>query len=231
VTGHLQRLVAWVGLVLASAVESGRANELPPIDHYLLALSWSPTFCGSAEDEAHGSQCGAGKRFAFVVHGLWPQFPAGRPDYCPTAEDSVPAEVVAGMLPIMPSARLIVHQWRKHGSCSGLPVYDYFALTKSLFSRLRIPARYLLPAEPVVTSPDDIVSDFVNSNRGLAPSMISVRCEFRRLGARLSEIRICFTPDGGFISCPGKRRTGCKAASLILPPARLTYTSRSKEFD
>jgi ribonuclease T2 len=173
-------------------------------------------------------QCGGNKRFAFIVHGLWPQYAAGWPEFCLTPEDSVPEERIAEMLPVMPSPHLIVHQWRKHGSCSGLPMDDYFALMRSMLARVRIPARYLSPTAPIVTSPRQIVSDFVKSNRDLHPSMISVRCGRRKHQARLSEVRICFALDGGFISCGSNEHLGCKASSLLLPPARATGMTRTE---
>ena len=177
---------------------------------------------------AEGRQCGGDKRFAFIVHGLWPQYRAGWPEFCFTPEVSVPEDTIAAMLPVMPSSRLIVHQWRKHGSCSGLTMDGYFALMKSLFAKVRIPARYLSPTAAIVTTPRDIVSDFVKSNRGLDPSMISLRCGSRKPQARLSEVRICFGLDGRFIllrrerACADAGRRACFCRRLVrpTPPAR-----------
>lgn len=225
-----RRLVAWLGLALAVAAAAVSASENRTFDFYLLALSWSPTYCGSPVGEADGSQCGGGKRFAFIVHGLWPQYQSGWPEFCSTGEDSVPEETIAEMLPIMPSPQLIMHQWRKHGSCSGLTVEEYFSLTRALLARVRIPARYLSPTAPIVTSPRAVISDFVKSNRGLDPSMISLRCTFRRRQTRLSEVRLCFAPDGSFVSCGSNVQQTCKAPSLILPPVRATARSAQQRW-
>ena len=50
----------------------------------MLALSWSPTYCASPAGANDNSQCAPGRRFAFVVHGLWPQYDKGWPQDCPT---------------------------------------------------------------------------------------------------------------------------------------------------
>lgn len=42
-------------------------------DFYVLALSWSPSYCESEGEDANQQQCNAQRPYAFVVHGLWPQ--------------------------------------------------------------------------------------------------------------------------------------------------------------
>src|SRR5215468_1655976 len=53
-------------------------------DFYVLSLSWSPSYCEAEGDDANPQQCKAARPYAFVVHGLWPQFehgfPVGRAD-------------------------------------------------------------------------------------------------------------------------------------------------------
>jgi ribonuclease T2 len=212
--------IAGTAFAIFCPLPTASAISAPSIDHYLLALSWSPTYCGSAPGAGEVLQCGSGRRFAFIVHGLWPQHNRGWPEYCAADEPVVPEESIRDMLPLMPSRNLIIHQWRKHGSCSGLSMGDYFALTKALFSKVRIPARYLSPAAVITTSPSAIVEDFIKSNHGLTPSMISVRCRFRRGQARLTGIDICFALHGGFVACGAEDKRRCTASSLLVPPAR-----------
>ncbi len=212
--------IAWLALALAAGAADLKADVQPPFDHYVLALSWSPTYCSSSAGGSDGTQCGSSKRFAFVVHGLWPQYRVGWPEFCMAREKFVSEEQIAGMLPIMPSPRLVVHQWRKHGTCSGLSMAGYFTLTRSLFASVRIPARYLSPTAPIDTTAGEIASDFVKSNRGLDSSMISVSCRGGSDRARLSEVAICFSAAGRFTPCGVNERRRCKASGLVLPPAR-----------
>lgn len=51
-------------------------------DFYVLALSWSPSFCNSQAGRRSREQCAIAASSAFVVHGLWPQFERGFPSYC-----------------------------------------------------------------------------------------------------------------------------------------------------
>jgi ribonuclease T2 len=210
---------AAVALALAGSAAAVLAAN-PLVDRFILALSWSPSFCASSDAGRQPLQCGAGRRFAFVVHGLWPQYRAGQRQFCRTAETWIPEDQIAEMLPIMPSKRLIIHQWRKHGTCTALSMEDYFDFTRTLFGKIRIPARYLLPSDPVTTTPHAIIADFIKTNRGLAPDMIEIVCTSKKKPARLTELRICFSAAGRFAQCSPRAGDNCQAETLVLPPVR-----------
>ncbi|MCB1379875.1 MAG: ribonuclease T2 [Alphaproteobacteria bacterium] len=210
-------LVLAAALSLAAAARDARSGSF---DYFTLSLSWSPTYCDGPAGRDDRQQCGPGRRFAFVVHGLWPQYDSGWPENCATRESWVPDAVISDMLDVMPSKRLIIHEWKKHGSCSGLSIADYFAATRLLFEKIRIPARYLSPQAAVVTTPQQLVTDFVKTNRELTSGMISVQCGNARDRARLSELRVCIDRRGNFRQCGANESRQCRARTLILPPVR-----------
>lgn len=215
----LAALVAATSLALAS-IASARDTRPGTFDYYALSLSWSPTYCGSDAGRDDHQQCGMGRAYAFVVHGLWPQYERGWPQDCRASEKWVPDKLIDAMLDIMPSKKLIIHEWKKHGACSGLAMRDYFTLTRALFGKLNIPARYISPGAVVMTTPEELVSDFVKSNRDLTSDMLSVQCGNSRGAARLAELRVCFSKDGRLQSCGDNERRQCRAKSLVLPPVR-----------
>jgi ribonuclease T2 len=193
-----------------------------PVDHYVLALSWSPSFCAGPNAEEETMQCGRSAPFAFVVHGLWPQYRRGWPEYCPARERWVPERMISAMLPLMPSRRLVIHQWRKHGTCSGLSMANYFALIRQLSAKVGIPVRYRAPADAVTAPPAAIISAFIAANPGLEPSMIGLACRPSGRTPALTEIRICFSPAGEFTHCSSRSRSDCQAETLMLPPVTAT---------
>jgi ribonuclease T2 len=219
ISAALRGLLPFLLLSLAAAA-CAREETPGDFDYYVLALSWSPTFCGAKSAQAESEQCAPGRRYAFVVHGLWPQYTSGWPDFCETRERWVDEERIAEMMPIMPSKKLVIHQWRKHGSCSGLSQRDYFALVLSTREGLRIPARYLSPGADLVTTPEQLVEDFVQSNRALTQDMISVQCGSSTGAARLEELRICLDRQGAFAPCGRNERRNCQARTLLLPRVR-----------
>src|SRR4029077_16012103 len=60
-------------------------GEPGKFDFYVLALSWSPSFCEASRERPANrtpdQQCGA-RPYSFVVHGLWPQYERGFPSNC-----------------------------------------------------------------------------------------------------------------------------------------------------
>lgn len=183
-------------------------------DYYVVSLSWSPSYCAVHADEPQ--QCGKG--YGFVLHGLWPQYRNGSwPQHCSTTREP-DEDTVTRMLPIMPSRRLIEHEWDTHGSCSGLGPKDYFALAEDAFSRVTIPSALKTPAAPPSLSADEVARAFEDVNPGLEDNMISIQCKD---GGTLEEVRICVDKDNLSVkSCGGRVRNACRAGKLTIPAVR-----------
>jgi ribonuclease T2 len=220
----LQRLILRISLVfgtllLASAqpalAQDARQNAPGQFDFYVLSLSWSPSFCEAAGERAPRQQCGA-RPYSFVVHGLWPQYERGFPEYCKVPAPRLDRNIVSSMLDIMPAPRLIFHQWDKHGTCSGLTPRAYFDTVRKARAVVKIPAEYLELKEPLTVTPVEVEEAFVKVNPGLAPEAIAVNCDNRRL----REVRICMNRELGFQNCNEVDRRTCRRDKLIMPPMR-----------
>ena len=206
--------------------ESRQEHVAGKFDYYALVLSWSPTHCSTPQGEDDDTQCNRrdGKKYAFVLHGLWPQYTRGWPQNCRTPRRPfVPDSVINGMLDIMPSRGLVIHEYRKHGTCSGLDVQGYFTLSRQLFNAIRIPREYANPFETQYVSPRDLKRAFAKANPGLPQESIAVACARGNRG-RLREIRICFSKDAKPIACgPNEdERRLCSASEMAVPPVRST---------
>jgi ribonuclease T2 len=193
-------------------------------DYYVLALSWSPSYCASLPRDGYDPQCHRrdGKRYSFVLHGLWPQFERGWPESCPSPDRGfVPRPVAQRMLDIMPSDKLVFHEYRKHGTCSGLGVDGYFDMARRLHDKVRIPARFQNVTDPrLQVSPGELVKDFLAANPNLPPDALAVECGGP--GSRLKEVRVCFDRQGEFRSCGRNedQRRLCAAERMYVPPVR-----------
>ncbi len=103
-------------------------SEKPPFDFYLLALTLHAAFCA----DGHGGQkdCRLGSRRPLVIHGLWPERlePGTWPHDCAAPRLRLEASTLQVLQDYMPGvqAGLHVHEWREHGSCSGLDADEYF---------------------------------------------------------------------------------------------------------
>ena len=190
-------------------------------DYYALVLSWSPTYC-AGNARPGDTQCSprGGRPYSFVLHGLWPQYERGWPQDCPTGERAfVPQSTIDRMMDIMPSRNLIIHEYRKHGVCSGLGVEGYFDMARTLFGKVKVPQRFQDPDQNQMVETSAVVAEFVAANPGLKPDMLAVVCGGP--GNRLREIRICVKPDGQYRPCGGNERRTCDAPRVFVPPVRL----------
>jgi ribonuclease T2 len=183
-------------------------------DFYVLALSWSPSYCANEGADADPRQCRGDLRRGFVLHGLWPQYERGYPESCPTEFPlRVPDRLARSMLDIMPSPGLVGYQWRKHGTCTGLDQARYFEAAREAYSRVRVPNAFRNLDRDAATSAKAIEAAFIAANPGLSPAGMAVACK----GGRMAEIRICLTEDLEFRSCREVDADGCRSADLQIP--------------
>jgi ribonuclease T2 len=185
-------------------------------DFYVLALSWSPTFC--AQNAAgNDQQCASGRDHGFIVHGLWPQNERGYPQDCASGEpDRVPQALGRSLFDIMPGMGLIGHEWRKHGSCSGLSQKDYFSVLRTARERIILPPALDDAQHAQTLDATAIESMLVSANPGLSRAGVALSCDRNRL----EEVRICLSKDLGFRDCAEVDRQGCTARNIVLPQAR-----------
>lgn len=206
-------IALFVSLTPAAAREKGIPGQF---DYYVLSLSWSPTWCGGKAGKADADQCGGARRYGFVVHGLWPQYAkGGYPAQCTPAQP-VPTRVVEDMLPVMPSRKLILHEWSRHGTCDGGTAQDYFARTRQAFDKVKLPPALQKPEHPQSFSVEQVERMFADANPGLGRKGVAVMCR----GNQAAEIRLCLDRDLGFRACGRDVRPRCKGGVAHFPAAR-----------
>lgn len=210
-----------VGMALAApaAAQDRRQSEPGKFDYYVLSLSWSPSYCeASAErapNRAPDQQCGA-RPFAFVVHGLWPQYERGFPSYCQVPAPRLDRGIVGSVLDLMPSPRLVFHEWDRHGTCSGLTPHAYFETMRKARAAVKIPDDYLALGQPTMVTAADVADAFVKANPNLSRDDVAVMCDKKRL----SEVRICLTRSFAFRACPEVTQRACKLERMTMPAVR-----------
>jgi ribonuclease T2 len=213
-------------LVLAMAAlnpvqaQERQQNTPGDFDFYVLSLSWSPSFCEAASERGNSGrnqqvQCG-GRPFSFVVHGLWPQYDHGFPNYCQQPSPWLDRNIMSSMLDLMPAPGLIFNEWKKHGTCSGLDARAYFDTVRKARAAVKIPADYTDLTETKLVAPGEVEDAFIKANPGLSEAAIAVTCDSKRLG----EVRICLSKDLQFRACEEINRRSCRRDKVEMPPMR-----------
>ncbi|MFS8037191.1 ribonuclease T2 family protein [Xanthobacter sp. AM11] len=210
-------LLAAAAATLSGTPAHAQQDQPGAFDFYVLALSWSPTYC---EDKGAGAadepQCSVARPYAFVVHGLWPQYERGFPQSCQRPAPYVPGRLVSDMLDVMPSKRLVIHEWKKHGTCSGLSAERYFGLVRAARHKVVVPPEFVRLMDYRTVAPAEVEAAFRAANPGLAPDMLSVECDRRRL----TEVRVCLSRELEFRACPDVDRRACRLSRMVMPPVR-----------
>ena len=219
---NVSRFLISLAFVVAAAgvayAQDRRQNAPGEFDFYVLALSWSPSFCEAAAERGNSGRSNAqcSRPYSFVVHGLWPQYERGFPEYCQRPSPRLARNIMTSMLDLMPAPGLIFNEWDKHGTCSGLGARAYFESIRKARAAVKIPEQFLDVSEPKTIAPSEIEEAFVKVNPGLSSSAISVICTSRRL----SEVRICMSKDMQFRACEEIDRRACRRDEVVMPPVR-----------
>ena len=190
-----------------------RGNASGEFDYYLLALSWSPSFCANGGARKSRFQCAPGANPGFVLHGLWQQTRGGYPPSC-DGDGSLPYSVLTSLRDLYPDDGLARHEWRAHGACSGKSPSAYFADVRAARDAVAIPPEFKAPREDMTLSPLDVQRAFIAANPRLRSGMMTVTCQ----RGTLSEARICLSKDlRDFVACPEVARRGCFSQSMVAP--------------
>ena len=180
-------------LTQAAQAERHRDRGTPgDFDYYTLVLSWAPTFCDHEGRRRGRDQCDGDLSDGFILHGLWPQYKKGWPSECYEGQRPwIPRSVLDDMEGIMPSQGLVIHEYRVHGTCSGLGPEAFFDAAKTLYEKIAIPPALDDPQADIMSSPRQIESAFMKANEWLSAPMISIVCR----SGDFYEVQICFNKD------------------------------------
>jgi ribonuclease T2 len=124
--------------------------------------------------------------------------------------------IVGSALELMPSPRLIFHEWDRHGTCSGLSAHAFFETVRKARALVKIPAVYFEPDKPISVTPDEVADAFIKANPGLSRASLTVACDKKRL----TEIRVCLSRDFSFRDCPDVTRRACRLDKMAMPAVR-----------
>jgi ribonuclease T2 len=174
-------------------------------DYYLLTLSWSPEFC-----EAHPTARECAQHPAFVLHGLWPQNANGSyPQNCSNAPgpNNPPA-----YRDIYPDPGLLRHEWKTHGTCSGLSPEAFFTLARQAFHSVAIPASLTQLNQQISLPPAQIIALFQTANPTIPAASLALSCGNNRLTA----IEVCMDKNAQPTACSHIR--SCRANVVRITP-------------
>jgi ribonuclease T2 len=180
-------------------------NAKQPFDYYLLNLSWSPEFCYT-----HPSATECASHPAFVLHGLWPQNTDGTyPQNCSTAPGPADPSQYSD---IYPDSGLLQHEWRTHGTCSGLTPDAFFTAARTAFQSIAIPPTLTQLTSQISLPPAQILGLVATANPAITSSSLALSCGNNYLTA----VEVCLDKQLHPTACGPIR--SCRANTVRIPP-------------
>jgi ribonuclease T2 len=175
-------------------------------DFYLLNLSWSPEFCHS---HPNASECA--QRSTLVLHGLWPQNNTG--PYIQNCSTDPGPRNPAAYSDIYPDPGLLRHEWRTHGTCSGLSADDFFNLARKAFhSSVAIPPTLAQLDHQISLPPTQLITLFQQANPNIPAASLAISCGNNYLTA----VEVCLDKRAQPIPCGNIR--SCRANTVRITP-------------
>jgi len=203
-------------LLLLSGMARAEGGRPGDFDYYVLALSWSPTWCALEGDARNSPQCDAAADHGWVLHGLWPQYHRGWPSHCQTTTRAPSRRMTASMADIMGTSGLAWYQWKKHGTCSGLSASAYYALSRKAYTAVNRPDVFRKLQEPVKLPASVVEQAFLKANPDWTPDMLTITCRARRI----QEARLCLSKDLAPVPCGRDTVRDCTLNDALFAPLR-----------
>jgi len=198
---------------LPAFADGERAGDF---DYYVLALSWTPNWCALEGDRKNSDQCDDDTGFGFTLHGLWPQYRVGWPSYCKTPHRPPSRRQTNQMTDIMGTSGLAWHQWKKHGTCSGVSSTDYYQLSRDAYTSINRPQVFRDMQKSFRIPSKVIKAAFLESNAELKPENFQVTCK----RDAIQEVRICLSKDLDFTRCTMPVNNSCGTQPRSMAPIR-----------
>ncbi|CUH88148.1 Ribonuclease I precursor [Phaeobacter sp. CECT 5382] len=207
-------ILAFVGFSTSALWADGeKAGEF---DYYVLALSWSPNWCEIEGDAKGSDQCHPRHDHGWTLHGLWPQFHRGWPSYCNTPEAPPRRSETAEMADIMGSPGLAWHQWKKHGTCTGLSAARYLDLSRSTYESVNRPKIFRKLQRPVTLPATLVEQAFLQANPNFEKDSVTVICRDHHI----QEVRLCLSKDMQPVPCGRDVIRDCTLKDAHFTPVR-----------
>jgi ribonuclease T2 len=176
-----------------------------PFDYYLLNLSWSPEFC-----HTHPAAAECAQHRAFTLHGLWPQNNSG--PYLENCTNNPGPRNPAAYSDIYPDSGLLRHEWKTHGTCSGLSADAFFNLARQAERSVVIPTELTTLDHQTSMPPAQILDLFANANPSFPRESLALSCGNNYLTA----IEVCMSKTLQPTACGAIR--SCRANTVRIPP-------------
>lgn len=251
----MKRILIFSTLVLFVLVSTAIAKEqrykkssAGKFDSYVLALSWQPAFCETKPDKRECETQTPDRYDALYLslHGLWPNRNTDKKHtfgfcgvkkyirkldntakWCKMPYPKLTNETKNDLAESMPgyASCLELHEWYKHGTCSGLTADKYFSIANDLVASFAATAmgQYISASAGSMINGDDIFSEFEKDFGAGSRDSLKLHCANVDGANMLVEVRVYLAnpiPERGelkdlLVSPPPHEKGNCPQTFFI----------------
>lgn len=178
---------------------------------YVMRVQLSPAVCLVDKTKQKQRQCLEG--YALTIAGLIPETVTARD--CTTNSNAklstIQAQVIAR---IMPNEAARQQLWHSVGGCVPMSASQYFRSIITYAEKLKIPAE-LSDGASHMSNASMLKQHFNKLNPNLKPQSLRLSCQNDGLKTLLTDIQVCYSPNGQFKACSAALSTNCPAEFTI----------------
>ncbi len=195
---------------LLMSVETHAATSTNLIG-YVLRVELTPAICALDKNKQKQRQCLEG--YALTIGGLLPETAQHDCETNSTVRLSpIQSKVVAR---IMPNETARVQLWEDVGGCLPMSASQYFRTIIGFAEKLKIPAE-LTDGVSRNMQQTTLKQEFIKLNSTLKPSAMRLNCQVGNGKTLLTEIQICYQPNGLYKQCSSAVVSNCPNEISIL---------------
>ncbi|MEC7118581.1 MAG: ribonuclease I [Pseudomonadota bacterium] len=206
------RMLCVLGVGLLSQFSTVLAHAEEP-SSYTLVIHLTPAMCATHPELRRLRQCQEG--FSLTVSRLQAEPPQSS-EHCAQEPARLPPLQSRIVERIMPDEQLRNEAWRTSGSCTGMSATVYFRTITRYADRLKVPPEFNMD-QAVIMRKDQLLAHLTELNTGLHSNGLQLNCssnpKFRQ--PVLTEIRVCYSPNGAYIECPASVQSNCPARFVV----------------
>ena len=124
--------------------------------------------------------------------------------------------MTAEMADIMGTSGLAWHQWKKHGTCTGLSASNYYALSRQAYDVVTRPEVFRKLTDPIKLSASVIEDAFLRANPTIEADGLTITCR----GRHIQEVRVCLSRDLAPVPCGRDVIKDCTLDDAFFEPVR-----------
>ncbi|OAL77719.1 ribonuclease I [Acinetobacter sp. SFB] len=206
-------VLARLALFVASGAGLGLCSShsfAAPLLGYVMVVQMTPAVCMLDNQKSKKRKCLEG--YSLNISGLLPETAESE---CKTSASAVLSPLQARVVArVMPDENARIQLWQTIGGCVPMNASQYFRTVINYAERLKVPAELTSPENRTMHI-SNLRLQFLRLNPSLPSSAIKFNCAAGNGTPILTEVKLCYKPNGQYKQCSAAVEMNCPSSFTI----------------